>query len=156
MAGYMLPHKLTMKLTNLPTDVLSCIIQHLQQDAGQRDQTLDDIAALRSVCRSLRLATDLLVTHANFRANTDVAELRSMTRRCPGDQGGTCLKLQACGLVLHPASAKCRQRTNILHRTLQPHQHTFYCLISSQVCSTSYCSSLCPTPLPQPWRRWLH
>ena len=51
-------------ITSLPTDVLSCIVQHLQQDVGQRDQTLDDIAALRSMCRSLRLAVDVTVTHA--------------------------------------------------------------------------------------------
>jgi hypothetical protein len=112
-----MPQKPTMTITNMPTDVLSCIIQHLQQDVGQRDQTLDDIAALRSVCRSLRLASDLFVTHANFHANIDVAELRSTTRRLPGDQQGTSL-LQACGwLVPHLACAGCRQRACILHRT---------------------------------------
>jgi F-box domain len=85
MADYMMPRKPSMTFTNLPTDVLSCIIQHLQEDGWQRNQTLDDVAALRSVCRSLRLATDLLVTHANFHANIGVDELRSMLRRCPGD-----------------------------------------------------------------------
>ena len=96
MSDYMLPHKSSMTITNLPTDVLGCIIRHFQQDVGQRDQTLDDIAALRSVCRTLRHATDLLVTHANFHANIGIDELRSMTRRCPGDQRGTDLRLQAC------------------------------------------------------------
>ena len=82
-----MPHKPTMTITNLPTDVLSCIIQHLQQDIGQRDQTLarDDVAALRSTCRSLRHAMDLLVTHASFYSYVDVEELRSVTRRCTGD-----------------------------------------------------------------------
>jgi hypothetical protein len=81
-----MPHKPTMTITNLPTDMLSCIIQHLQQDVWQRDQILDDVASLRGTCRSLRLATDVLVTHARFHANIDVAGLRSMIRRCPGDQ----------------------------------------------------------------------
>jgi F-box domain len=81
-----MPRKESMKITNLPTDALSCIIQHVQQDAVQWEQTLDDIAALRSVCRSLRHAVDLIATHAKFHANTDVEELRRMTSRCTGDQ----------------------------------------------------------------------
>jgi F-box domain len=80
-----MPHKPTLTFINLPTDVLGCIIRHLQEDGWQRARALDDVAALRSVCRSLRLATDLHVTHANFHANINVAELRSMTRRLPGD-----------------------------------------------------------------------
>ena len=73
-----MPHKPSMTFTNLPADVLGCIIQHLQEDGWQKNQMLDDVAALRSVCRSVRLATDLLVTHANFHANIDVTELRSV------------------------------------------------------------------------------
>ena len=80
-----MPRKSSMTITDLPTDVLSCIIQHVQQDVGQGDQTLDDIAALRGVCRSLRLATEQLVTQASFHANLQVAELRRMTCRCTGD-----------------------------------------------------------------------
>ena len=83
--GCTMPHKPNMTITNLPTDVLSCIIQHLQQDIGQRDQTLDDVAALRSTCRSLRHAMDPTVTHARFHLNVDVEELRNVTRRCTGD-----------------------------------------------------------------------
>jgi F-box domain len=85
-----MPHKPTMTITNLPTDVLRCIVQHLQQDAWQRDRPLDDIAALRSVCRSLCRAVDLTATHAKFHANIDVEELRSVTRRCTG--GWSCIK----------------------------------------------------------------
>lgn len=82
--GHTMPPKPHLTISNLPTDVLSCIIQHLQQDVGQRDQTLDDSAALRSMCRSLRHAVDVTVTHASFHANIDVEELRTVTRRCTG------------------------------------------------------------------------
>lgn len=104
----MMPLEPDMTITNLPTDVLSCIIRHLQEDGWQRGKTLDDIAALRSVCRSLRIATDVLVTHAKFHAFTDATDLRSLIRRCPGDQRVTSLELQACRLFLRPATADCQ------------------------------------------------
>jgi hypothetical protein len=97
-----MPPKPHLTITNLPTDVLSCIIQHLQQDFGQRDQTLDDIAALRSMCRSLRHAVDVTVTHANFHANIDVEELRKATRRCTGN---CCIKPPVFPHVKHCVSA---------------------------------------------------
>ena len=71
-------------ITDLPKDVLSCIVRHLQHDAWQ-DQTLADIAALRSVCRSLRHAVDVTVTHARFHPYTDIEALRNVTSRCKGD-----------------------------------------------------------------------
>jgi F-box domain len=70
------PH---LTISNLPTDVFSCIMQHLQEDAWQQDQPLDDVAALRSVCRSLRHAVDLTVTHARFHPH-----IRSMAFSCTG------------------------------------------------------------------------
>jgi hypothetical protein len=82
--GHVLPQMHSMLMTDLPKDVLSRIISYLQEDSWQRSCSLDDVAALRSVCCSLRHATDLLVTHAKFHANIDVEELRSMTRRCAG------------------------------------------------------------------------
>jgi F-box domain len=72
-------------ITTLPTDVLSCIVRHIQGDICKRDQGLDDIAALRSTCRSLRSAVDASVTYATFHANVDVAELRSTVHRCDGE-----------------------------------------------------------------------
>ena len=74
-----------MTIVDLPKNVLSCVVRHLQQDAWQRDQRLDDVAALRSVCRSLRHAVDSVVTHAAFHANVGVVELRSTIRCCTGD-----------------------------------------------------------------------
>ena len=71
-------------ITSLPTDVLGCIVQHIQQDAWQRDQKLDDVAALRGVCRFLRHAVDLVLMHATIHINVGVAELRSVVRRCRG------------------------------------------------------------------------
>ena len=73
-----------MKIISLATDVLSCIVQHLQQDAWQRDEKLDDVAALRSVCRSLRLAVDTSVTISKFHPNVGGAELCNTTCRCTG------------------------------------------------------------------------
>jgi F-box domain len=128
--GGMMPHKPTMTITNLPTDVLSCIIQHLQQDIGQRDQTLDDVAALRSVCRSLRLATDLHVTHVNFHARIDVDELRSVTRRFLGEQTGTCLEV--AGLWVGSAPGKCKMspaRFDLAQNTADLHSHFPLCNI---------------------------
>jgi hypothetical protein len=78
------PHMPGMRLIDLPTDVLSRIIRHLQEDGWQQDSSLDDVAALRSTCCSLRHAVDQLVTYANIHANTDAEALRSMTRRCAG------------------------------------------------------------------------
>ena len=72
-------------ITTLPTDVLSCIVRHIQENALQRDQRLDDIAALRSTCRSLRNAVDATVTSATFHPNLEVAELRSTIHRCSGE-----------------------------------------------------------------------
>ena len=72
-------------ITTLPTDVLSCILRHIQEDAWLRDQRLDDVAALRSTCRSLRNAVDASVTCAAFHANVEVDELRSTVRRCDGE-----------------------------------------------------------------------
>ena len=143
-----------MTITSLPGDVLGCIIRHLQEDGWQRGRVLDDIAALRSVCRSLRLAIDLRVTHANFHANIRVADLRSMTRRFPGDQRGTSLS-SASPCALASTQVHIDPRASILHTTLRPYNHTFHCVTSSQVCKQSHCSSLGPTPLPQRWRRWL-
>jgi F-box domain len=71
-------------ISNLPTDVLSCIVNQLQQDDWQHAQLLDGIAALRSVCRSLRAAVDLTVTHAAFHDNAGDPELRTIFRRCTG------------------------------------------------------------------------
>ncbi len=85
MTGHIDPLVPSMVITDLPTDVLSRIISHLQEDGWRRNYLLDDVAALRSVCRSLRHATDLLVTHAKFHANIDVEALRSIIRRCAGD-----------------------------------------------------------------------
>ena len=84
MTDHTVPCRPHTTITDLPADVLSCIMQHLQQDAWDREQPLDDVAALRSVCRSLCRAVDLTVTHAKLHANMDVGELRSMTRRCTG------------------------------------------------------------------------
>ena len=72
-------------ITTLPTDVLSCIVLHIQENAWQRDQRLGDVAALRSTCRSLRNAVDASVTCAAFHANVEVAELRSTIVRCDGE-----------------------------------------------------------------------
>ena len=80
-----MPHASHISLTELPKDVLSCIAQHLQQDVGRWDWTLDDIAALRSVCRSLRHVLDLTTTHAKFHPHVNVEGLRSVTSRCAGD-----------------------------------------------------------------------
>jgi hypothetical protein len=77
-----MPHEPNVTVAGLPADVFSCIVWHLQGDAWQRDQMLDDVAAMRSVCRLLRLAVDRHVTHAKFHANIALAELRSMTCRC--------------------------------------------------------------------------
>jgi hypothetical protein len=98
-ASHRMPRKPRITLTDLPTDVLSCIAHHLRQmcsaashttydrmSGTQQDGTLDDIAALRSVCRSLRRGLDLTATHANFHPHVDVEELRSVTRRCAGDR----------------------------------------------------------------------
>lgn len=74
-----------MMIKDLPTDVLSRITSHLQEDGWRRNHSLDDVAALRSVCRSLRHATDLLVTHAKLHVNIDVEALRSIIRRRAGD-----------------------------------------------------------------------
>ena len=71
-------------LTTLPTDVLSCIVRHIQGDICRRHQALDDVAALRSTCRLLRSAVDASVTCAAFHANVDVAELRNTAHRCDG------------------------------------------------------------------------
>ena len=71
-------------ITTLPTDVLSCIVRHIQENALQHDQGLDDTAALRSTCRSLRSAVDASVTSAMFHPNVEVDELRSTVRRCDG------------------------------------------------------------------------
>ena len=79
-----MPHKPYVTIANLPTDVLSRIIRQLKVKLGHRDRTLDHIANLRSVCRSLRHSVDLTVTHANFHPHIDVEALRSMTRRCAG------------------------------------------------------------------------
>ena len=100
-----MPPKPHLTITGLATDVLSCVMQHLQQDIDVRlrDQTLDDIAALRSMCRSLRHAMDLLVTHAKFHANADIAELYSMTHRCTCDQGMKFLQFQICKTHICPA-----------------------------------------------------
>jgi hypothetical protein len=124
-----MPHKPTMTITNLPIDVLSCIIQHLQQDVGQRGQTLDDIAALRSVCRSLRLATDLHVTHANFHARIDVDELRSVTRRFPGEQTGTCLEVAGLWVGSAPGKCKMSARFDLAQNTADVHSHFPMCNI---------------------------
>ena len=82
MACQAAPH---IMITTLPTDVLSCIVRHIQEDICKRDQGLDHIAALRSTCHSLRSAVDASVTHAAFHANVDVAELRSSVHRCVGE-----------------------------------------------------------------------
>jgi hypothetical protein len=74
-----------MRITTLPTHVLSCIVGHLQQDAWQRHQRLSDVAALRSVCHLLRDAVDHIVTHAAVHAYVDIAQLR----RCTGDTDWT-------------------------------------------------------------------
>jgi hypothetical protein len=87
-------------ITDLPTDVLSCIAEHLRKDVGQWDQSQDDIAALRSACRSLRHALDLIVTHAKFHRHMDVEELRSVTTRCSGDRRDDKLELQSCNVPL--------------------------------------------------------
>jgi hypothetical protein len=68
-----MPRKPRITLTDLPTDVLSCIAHHLRKDVGQQDGTLDDIAALRSVCRSLRHVLDHTATHANLHPHIHVA-----------------------------------------------------------------------------------
>jgi hypothetical protein len=74
----------SMTITDLPTDVLTGIMRYLQEDGWQQDYSLDDVAALRSTCRSLRHAIGLAAIHAKFHANIDVEELRSVTRRCTG------------------------------------------------------------------------
>ena len=74
-----------MSIIDLPTDVLSCVVLYLQQDNWQRNQQLDDIAALRSVCRLLHLAVDLAVTHATLHGNAGVAELVDIACRSNGD-----------------------------------------------------------------------
>lgn len=80
-----LPQMPNMTITDMPTDVLSCIIRHIQEDSWQRERSLDDVAALRSTCQWLRRATDLLVTHVNFHASTDAASMLSTVRRCTGE-----------------------------------------------------------------------
>lgn len=72
-------------ITTLPTDVLSCIVHHIQENALQRDQRLDNVAALRTTCRSMHNAVDATVTHATIHPNVDVAELRSIVHRCDGE-----------------------------------------------------------------------
>jgi hypothetical protein len=84
MADQPSPH---ITLAELPADILSCITRHMQQDAWHRDQKLDDVATLRSVCRSLRRAVDVSVTHANV----DAAELRSTAQRYT--RAEPCIKL---------------------------------------------------------------
>lgn len=148
--SHMMPHKPSMTITNLPTDVLSCIIRNLQEDGWQRGQTLHDIAALRSVCRSLRLATDLRITHAKFHAFTEAAELRSMTRRCPGDQRVTSLQLQACRLTLHLGQCRMSQVRFHLAQYSDSMQSTLY---HPQGFRPSCCSSSGPTPFLRHWRR---
>jgi hypothetical protein len=74
-----------MTIINLPTGVLSCVLRQLQEAAWQRDQKPEDVAALRSVCRSLHAAVDASVTHLTFHANADAAELHSTVNRCTGD-----------------------------------------------------------------------
>ena len=117
-----MPRKPRITLTDLPTDVLSYIAHHLRQDVGQQDGALDDIAALRSVCRSLRRVLDLTATHANFHPHIDVEELRSVTRRCAGDATLASRKLQSCSIALYAcaaAAAQCGYVRNylILHGT---------------------------------------
>lgn len=74
-----------MSIVDLPTDVLGCIVRHLQPKNWQCNRKLDDVAALRRVCRSLRLAVDLAVTHARVHGNASVAELVDIVRRSKGD-----------------------------------------------------------------------
>jgi hypothetical protein len=83
-ASQTMPCKSHILLTELPEDLLSCIAQHLQQDVGRWDWTLGDVAALRSVCRSLRHFTDRTATHAKFHPHVDVEGLRRVTSRCAG------------------------------------------------------------------------
>jgi hypothetical protein len=148
-----MPHKPNQMITNLPTDVLSCIIQHLQGDGCQRTRALDDIAALRSTCRSLRLDTDLRVMHARFHANIDAPGLRSMIRRCAGDTGLTSLQLQACSVALQMASAECRQCASIFHKSTAAEITSSILLTTSQVCKPSRCITLGPTPRLGFWKR---
>jgi F-box domain len=75
---------LRITITTLPTDVLSCIVRHIEEAALPRDQRLNFVAALRSTCRSLRNAVDASVTHATFHPNVNVAELRSTVHRYDG------------------------------------------------------------------------
>lgn len=115
---------LHMTITHLPTDVLSCIVSHLQQDALHLDQQLDDVAALRSVCRFLRLAVDLVVmTHATLHSNAGAAELSDIARRSQGDKmcmacwtwmwsatdGRAASEQQACSMWTSCASASRRK-----------------------------------------------
>ena len=106
MTDHMMQHQALMTITDLPTDVLSCVVDNLQQDIGQEDRTLDDIAALRSVCRSLRHAVDLTVTHAKFHPHVDDEALRSMTRRCAGESRTTNVQMQSCNSA--PCHCSCR------------------------------------------------
>ena len=71
-------------IVDLPTDVLGWVVRHLQPTNWQRNQQLDDVAALRSVCRSLRLAVDGVVTHARVHGNAGIAELMDIARRSKG------------------------------------------------------------------------
>ena len=90
-----------MTITTLATQVLSCIVGHLQQDAWQRDQRLRDVAALRSVCHLLRNAVDHIVTHAAFHAYVDVAQLLSSIRRCTGDAHWTSYRTYVRAVCSH-------------------------------------------------------
>ena len=69
-----MPQRMT--ISTLPADLLAFVAGHVDQDS---------VAALRSVCRSLRHAVDLTTTQATFHPNVDAAELVSTTRRCTGD-----------------------------------------------------------------------
>lgn len=87
-------------ISTLPTDVLTFVLHNIDQE---------DVAALRCVCRSLRLAVDLTVTHATFHPNVDAAELGSTTQRCTGevmcsDPSRLCSK---CGNVPSICSCAC-------------------------------------------------
>jgi hypothetical protein len=91
--GQTLPQMPTTMITDLSADALSRIMVHLKENGWQRDDALDEVAALRSTCHSLRLATDLLVTHANLHRSIDATGMRSIIRRCSGDRRATTLML---------------------------------------------------------------
>ena len=142
-------------ITTLPTDVLSCIVRRIQENALQHDQRLDDVAALRSTCCSVRNTVDASVTSATFNPNVEVDELRSTVRRC---DGGCTWSMTSFPDVLQVRREGCtfacmsHSQLQISDGRLQEQAKPLM-IAKLQACRPSSCSSCIPTPLLQPWRR---